>query len=71
MYGDSNLVIQYMTGVFRPKNSRLQRLVLEIKKVVKYIPLNVFWLQVPREKNQVPDFLANKAREYQGDVLLS
>lgn len=57
---DSELVVKQLTGVYKIKDSNLQRLASEIMKALKEWGRQVSFTHVPREQNRQADSLVNK-----------
>ena len=56
---DSKLVVNQLSGLYKIKNSRLAKLVLEIKTLELAIGIPVSYRYVRREENQEPDTILN------------
>lgn len=57
--GDSNLVVNQMSGAWKIKEPRLRVLASQAKKEAGSMKITYVW--VPREKNNVADSLSNEA----------
>lgn len=57
---DSELVVKQLTGIYKIKNSVIQNLVLQIKKIIHDKQIFAEFNNVPREKNKTADLLVNK-----------
>lgn len=60
VYGDSNLVIQQVSGKWKVKNHRLKTIYKQIKTVEKFFT-SIKYQHVYRNKNKRADALANEA----------
>ena len=56
---DSELLVKQLKGIYRTKEPRLQKLLLEVKNLEAELG-NVFYRQVPRHQNQRADELVNE-----------
>lgn len=56
---DSELVVRQMNGIYKVKNPKLQPLFLEAQKLARGKNFN--FTHVPRDRNQIADYLANCA----------
>jgi len=59
IFMDSELVIRQITGVYKVKKEHLQKLFQQVQNLIQHGQFT--FKHIPREKNQIADFLANKA----------
>jgi len=59
LHSDSELVIRQLQGRYKVKNENLKRSYTEALKLVTEVKPQL--IHVPREKNQIADYLANRA----------
>jgi len=59
IYMDSQLVIQQIIGNYKVKNAKLKPLFIRAIELSK--DRMISFIHIPREKNQIADFLANQA----------
>jgi len=59
IFMDSELVIRQITGVYKIKKEHLQKLFQKVQNLMQNGQFT--FRHIPREKNQIADFLANKA----------
>lgn len=60
--GDSDLIIKQLTGEYSIKNHRLKALHKKVQEMLRlHDKLDVTYLHIPREENQIADGLANYA----------
>ena len=71
VFGDSQLCINFLLGIYRPRGAYLYRKVEVIKDVIKSMVSQVYFQHISRNSNQVADWLASQARALQGDIILS
>lgn len=55
---DSKLVVEQLSGRFKIKNEKLKKLIAEIRALETGVKIT--YSHIPREKNKIADFLANK-----------
>ena len=60
-YLDSELIVRQINGVYKVKDSNLQKLNQEILKMISDFGLNVTFKNVPRELNKIADGLVNES----------
>lgn len=60
IYMDSELLVRQILGIYRVKNSNLQVLMKEVRKLLSFLD-DYSVSHVPRERNAVADRLANEA----------
>ncbi|HID65836.1 MAG TPA: ribonuclease HI family protein [Aquificaceae bacterium] len=58
--GDSQLVINQVTGKYRVKNERLKDLYNQVKELEKFFN-SIYYEKIPREWNKKADYLSKKA----------
>jgi ribonuclease HI len=61
VYGDSNLVIKQMSGLWKINNEELRKLWKYAHEIIDELQLKVSFIHIPREQNSVADRLANMA----------
>jgi len=59
--GDSSLVIEQLAGNFKVKNQFLKELYDKVKQELSDLEGKVIYRHVKRDKNELADFLVNKA----------
>lgn len=59
-YLDSQLVVQQLSGRYRVKDEKLQRLVMTAKDLEKKFTGRVVYYYLPREFNRMADWLVNQ-----------
>jgi ribonuclease HI len=57
---DSELVVKQINGIYKVRDEVLHNLYSEILTLLKKTNIKVHFINVPREKNKVADFLVNK-----------
>lgn len=57
---DSELVVKQLNGLYKVKNEVLRNLFLTCKALEKKIGTRINYINVPREKNRLADFLVNE-----------
>ena len=57
---DSELIVRQINGVYKVKDEKLKTLHGQVKDLVAKIHDNVFFRNVPREKNKYADMLVNE-----------
>lgn len=60
---DSKLVVNQLNGIFKIKDQKLRQLVVQLRQLEEEAGGNVFYQQVPREKNQEADALVKSVLE--------
>jgi len=60
-YLDSSLVVNQLNGLFKIKNYKLKKMIIQIKELEEKIPGKIFYQYIPREKNKVADSLLNNS----------
>lgn len=65
VYGDSQLAIRQMTGVYRVKSRRIRPLWQRAQDTAKFLDVDFKW--VPREHNEEADYLSRQAYYEHGD----
>ena len=68
VYGDSELIINFMRGSMRPSKPLLTKMIKEAKLIGRSLKVGVTYLHVDRELNAVADWLGNEARQAKGLV---
>ena len=66
MAGDSSLIIHQLAGRYKVKNERLKKLHGQVRKEIINIGCGVDFKDLPREKNEEADRLANKGIDEAG-----
>jgi len=64
-YLDSLLVVSQLTGIFKIKNEKLRKIIVEIKKIEEEITLPIFYHHIIRKYNKRADELVNKCLDKQ------
>jgi len=59
IYSDSELIIKQMRGEYKVKDAKMRELFVRAQNLVTKVAPK--FLNVPREKNQIADLLANRA----------
>ena len=63
MIGDSQLIIDFANRVARPSKAKLFLGVRRLCKLEKYLSAWIVYQQVPREENNIADWLYNVVRQ--------
>ncbi len=58
---DSSLVVNQLNGLFRVKDANLRSLLVRIRELEQEVGGNIYYTQIPREKNWQADRLVNQA----------
>jgi ribonuclease HI len=58
---DSMLVVNQLNGFFKIKNAALRDLAIKVRQLENLLNAEVSYHFVPREQNQIADFLVNQA----------
>lgn len=60
-YLDSELIVRQINGIYKVKEANLQKLYKEIIHSIKELDIDVYFKNVPRERNKIADSLVNEA----------
>ena len=64
VFGDSQLIINFMLGVFkRPRKNSLYTAIEATKELARRWPHPVAYRHIPRDLNAVPDDMVRRARD--------
>lgn len=59
LFSDSELMVKQLNGIYKIKNLELQKLAIQIKKIISDHNLKINFQNVPREQNKSADELVN------------
>lgn len=61
LFLDSQLVVKQLCGEYKIKNAKLQKIAIQIKRLINTLSVPIRVYHIPRERNKLADSLVNRA----------